>query len=611
MKRIEVGEKLKSFPAVTWNRLVEAHEASQGGLRPGIDVAGRQAGSQVPVDQGGMVVHVLNSTGAALKEFSVIGVGDPLFTPPATDLADASILGGVQFEAVSPLEASHRSAFALTLEPIGVERVGRAILPGATWARVNLLTENDRVCGVKDSQTQMLEGGTGSTPILWKPAAATGEKWCVVQLGGGAGGDSTMLVVTVQSPVAALTSTFTVPQGAYRVVFGDETRSSITVHNTRNEALAPGDTLPVWKRAADADYEPDRAGGTGSGSLVVHYELIEDMALSDTAKLAKPVLANGTIDAGASAFYVVDQGQQFVGRAAWTDAVGSEHGFRGYALKFADDYSGGVPGYRIISQDGPLRDIVVTLNADGDDGGGPFTATPVDTDYYGNPFNGRRPEADSGTGSFSVYDPHGVAEEAKQGEKWLVKYNEDSDQYDLHYRLELAPFGRIRGKINSVTITRSLSSMTLTECEAVEGREPPATVTAEIPDYAKMDIPSSYTGWVYARWNEKAGTDETDRWDTDSVQNLHWCLRGKVGFDATKEQVFFNDGAAETDMQWQEVVAAEVMLADPAPTVTLSNPTATSLRVKIDGQKRAVKILASAAATAISFQGDITGDDCT
>lgn len=369
---------------------------------------------------------------------------------------------------------------------------------------------------------------------------------------------STMLEVTIQSAVSAATSTFTVPQAAYRVVYGSESRDPITIHNTRSETLSPGDKLPVWKRAADGDYEPDRQG-SGTGTFVVHYELTEDMALADTAKLAKPVLANGTMDSGASAFYVVDQGQQFVGRAAWTDAVGSEHGFRGYALKFADDYSGGVPGYRIISQDGPLRDIVVTLNADGDDGGGPFTVTPVSTDYYGAPFNGRRPVADSATGAFEAHDPHSLAEFAKQGEKWLAKYNESTDQYDLMQRLELAPFGRIRGKV-AHTVDRTFSTVQLIECEAVEGREPPATVTASIPENAKLNISNGYTGWIYARFNELAGATDATKWDTDSAANMHWMLRGKKDWDAAKKMVLSSEGADEPDIQWKEAKPLDVIV---------------------------------------------------
>jgi len=422
----------------------------------------------------------------------------------------------------------------------------------------------------------------------------------------GGGDSSTMLLVTINQNVAP-GQNVTVDQEYYSVVFGAENRDTIEVVNRYNQTFAPGEYLPCWKREADGLYEPDRSG-EGSESTLVHFELAEDLSLADGAALAYEVDASGVADPAAQ-IYVLDPNAQFVGRAAYSDPLGEHLGYRGFAELAIGEYTQGRAGYRIITMEGSMRDIAVQLAADQNDAVADTPVAPLSQTVYGNPFHGRFPPADSATGQFTATDPYGVAAGAKLGDKFLVKFSGEDNGYHFAVRLEAAGYHRARGKISG-TITRGMATATLTDCEAVDGRKPPTDITATIPDYAPLDVPASYTGWIYVRWNERVGTDEASHWDTADLQNLDFALRGKADFDSTKYQVLITDGPDEADRKWVEAEDQTIFLADPAPTVTLSNPTSTSLRVKIDGQQRSVKVIPNAAATALSVQGDLAGEAC-
>lgn len=370
----------------------------------------------------------------------------------------------------------------------------------------------------------------------------------------------TMLKGTAQSAVLDTDATFTLV--VTEVIFGQESAATVTVKNSFEEAFDAGDKLTVFKRQADGDYEPDRATA-GTGSQVIHYELTQDMALADTARLAKPVLANGTIDSGADAFYVVDQKQQFMGKAAFTDAIGAKTGYRGYAVRFSDSYLGGLPGYRIISQEGPMLILAVVLSEDYQESPGTTTVAPLNADaqkQYGNPFRGRYPYADSGTGAFEVHDPYVIAKGSKQSDKWFVIYDEVNDRYNFFTPFYKQNYIRIRGKLKGSAVTRSSTTFIIDNVEAVIGKSPAASsateITVQVPPNAKVDIPSGYTEWIYAQWNDKLGSDDVSHWDCGDAANHYLHMRGHVGFSTSEFRLLTVEGNTEADMKWLSIAAA-------------------------------------------------------
>jgi hypothetical protein len=163
-------------------------------------------------------------------------------------------------------------------------------------------------------------------------------------------------------------------------------------------------------------------GGT-SGSQVVYFEITEHKVYGDNAVLAKPVLADGTMDSGADAFYVVDEKNLFYGRAAES----SEDGYRGFALRYTDDYSEGVPGFRIIEMEGPADFLVIEL---AQDLAGPSAECNLSTapNTFGLAFNGRTPPPEVEY-DLDVWDDLSVAEGAKDGEKWIAKWADQEEHY--------------------------------------------------------------------------------------------------------------------------------------------------------------------------------------
>ena len=202
MTRLPIGSPFpREFPGGTWNRLVELLEEVKpaGGTEP---LAGLLAAS----DPVGMVIHVVNETGEDLHEHAIGIIAKDSFAidPPEIveegeeeeDRADEVIFGGVQVEIVAPKEAPEapeegegnlNDTFVITIDLIPIGEVGRAYLPNAAWARVDIQDAEDSSAGPQDGDTKFLKSGTGSTLILVKPNG-TGKKWCIVLLRGGGGG---------------------------------------------------------------------------------------------------------------------------------------------------------------------------------------------------------------------------------------------------------------------------------------------------------------------------------------------------------------------------------------------------------------------------------------
>jgi len=545
--RVSPGDELKGNLTARWYNYV-THDQSLPAPQ-----AQRQA-SDLPAN----VVLVKNTTVSEVPRGGVLGIDGAIVT--ASNSANTFAANAQHVIGVAPNQDQHSGRVCVALEPIPAGKIRRAVVVGVAAAKVNVTNAGHRYANIVTGDTaELASGSTGAIPMT--PAeTGTGVQWATVFLPG-VGQSATCVKATVDSDVATSATTFNATKT--EVVFGEETGTTLTVRNSFAEEFSTGDTLILWKRDADGEYEPDRKGSGAGGSPAannVYYELTQDMALADAAKLAKPVLADDTMNAAAAAFYVVDSAQQYVGKAAFTDAIGAQNGYRGYCYKFTDDYnSTGVAGYRIINQEGPMMLIAVTLSEDGQSSG-TTTVAPLDADaqlQYGNPTRGRYPAADSGTGAFECHDDLGVIEFAESGDKWMVLYDEADDHYNFLHPITGAKFHRIRGKLKGSSVTRSSTSFVLDNVEAVSGASPAATaaseITVSVPVTAKVDIPSGATDWIYAQWNDEVGSDETSHWDCGDGANHHWFLRGREGFTSASFRVLVADGNTESDIKWVSV----------------------------------------------------------
>lgn len=310
-----------------------------------------------------------------------------------------------------------------------------------------------------------------------------------------------VIYAQVVGAVGTGTPTFTF-DNAVAVVGSVPTGGTGTAQNQYAQEYVDNDWVFLFQEKSSDQWLTER-GGT-SGSQVVYFELTENKSYGDAAKLAKPVLADGTMDSGADAFHVVDDKNQFYGRAA----EDGQDGYRGFALRFTDDYSEGVPGFRIITMEGPAQFLVVTLDED--------LASPTDCTYaedpavFGLAFRGRTP-APVGAVDVQVYDDLGAASGAESGEKWIVTWNEDDERYCFWRKLVPKKYYiRVRGD-TTATVSANTASFTIDTVELLQG-DMPALSGGELTIQNVAKIPLANGATAEFRWNE-----EDQQWETEPI----------------------------------------------------------------------------------------------
>jgi hypothetical protein len=249
-------------------------------------------------------------------------------------------------------------------------------------------------------------------------------------------------------------------------------------------------------------------GGT-SGSQVVYFELTENKQYGQDAALAKPVLPDGTMDTAADAFHVVDDQNQFYGRATYTDASPAtvHEGYRGFALRFTDDYEEEVPGFRIITMEGPAQLLLVELIGDVSSGNADVNILS-DPGAFGLAFRGRRPRIESAGFDLNVADPQSVATGAKSGEKWIVTWDETNEEYIFLHPLQT--FIRVKGTVGS-TVSASTTSFSAGSIEVIQGDMPElSSGNITVYNVAKVALPN--TTVAEFRWNR-----EEQQWETEPL----------------------------------------------------------------------------------------------
>lgn len=314
------------------------------------------------------------------------------------------------------------------------------------WGQGGNAAEPIRVRGVNADTLQnrrLKWSGSGYTPTtevitFYEPGSTTPktlsegeETWVIFRSAANryeeiAGDTGNVIYAQVVGAVGTGTPTFTF-DNAIAVVGTVPTGGTGTAQNQYAQEYVDNEWVFLFQEKTSDQWLTER-GGT-SGSQVVYFELTQNKSYGDASKLAKPVLADGTMDSGADAFHVVDDQNQFYGRAAESGA----EGYRGFALRFSDDYSEGVPGFRIITMEGPAQFLVVTLD---ENKASPTTdCTYVeDPSAFGLAFRGRRPAPVSAV-DVKVYDDLGVATEAVSADKWIITWNEGSERYTFWQKL--------------------------------------------------------------------------------------------------------------------------------------------------------------------------------
>lgn len=124
------------------------------------------------------IVRLKNITGDVVPQFGALGIGDPILSSVDSEQEFKRIIAH-EGDFPRPMQP-----FAVLLEPLGIDKIGRAVIQGATVAKCNF--PHDKLPYVDgDGTTTEPEGvADGHGKVLWKETG-TGSKWAVLLLGAG------------------------------------------------------------------------------------------------------------------------------------------------------------------------------------------------------------------------------------------------------------------------------------------------------------------------------------------------------------------------------------------------------------------------------------------
>jgi len=180
LRKVLAGEPFVA-PASTWNAFIDAaqdfkNRTADIGRQP---VAGFRSSG---------IITVKNESGAARRQFDVLGLDEPIFLPGggSSDAAEKSFRNFVAFRGQMPSKNEHVGKFVVLIEPLAAGAVGKGCVSGVCQVRVNVTDVDHEFAELADGKADVLESGdTGSAKILWKEDG-TGQKWAVVHLGASA-----------------------------------------------------------------------------------------------------------------------------------------------------------------------------------------------------------------------------------------------------------------------------------------------------------------------------------------------------------------------------------------------------------------------------------------
>jgi len=174
LRKVKPGEPFVAH-AATWNAFIDAAQDYQNRTA---DIS-RQPTAGF---RSSGIVTVKNESGGARKQFEILGLGEPIFLPSGA-AAEQQFKNVVTFRGVMPAEDEHEGKFAILLEPLAANAIGKGCISGVCQVRVNVTDEDHGFAEIADGKADVLDSGdTGSAKILWKESGK-GKKWAVVHLG--------------------------------------------------------------------------------------------------------------------------------------------------------------------------------------------------------------------------------------------------------------------------------------------------------------------------------------------------------------------------------------------------------------------------------------------
>jgi hypothetical protein len=173
--RIEKGQPLSTaISAAAWNRAQDAADIVLG------STPGQSAEPSKYAAGASNVVLIRNDSGVDLKVCGILGISGFAISPSAAEEMPSIVTLPVVI-GQSPVEATHLTNFAITLEPISAGKVGRAAICGVVAFRLVDRDGSHKYATVQTGFTDRLQStACGSLQILARGSTAgDGWKWAL------------------------------------------------------------------------------------------------------------------------------------------------------------------------------------------------------------------------------------------------------------------------------------------------------------------------------------------------------------------------------------------------------------------------------------------------
>lgn len=179
MEKVRSGEQVV-IRASTWNAFIDAANYAK-------EQRQNQRGRGIRSGVGAGVVLVKNAEAETRDRFTAL-VLDDIAVPPKVN-EDEFLSCAPVFIGQRMTDGREGKPYAILLEPLAKDQIGRAMVLGIVPAKVTVNDADDQYAvPTPGSSSGALESAsTGVARIVWK-AGGTGSQWCLLQLGGAGGG---------------------------------------------------------------------------------------------------------------------------------------------------------------------------------------------------------------------------------------------------------------------------------------------------------------------------------------------------------------------------------------------------------------------------------------
>ncbi len=173
-KKIRPGQRLPGIPSAPWNAMLDLVRERGGSALSGADPR---------LGNDSSVVRIHNTTGSDLNAHEAVGYSQPLFdvtTDPNQFKHNrpAPLVG----EVLAP--EFHIERWAVTIEPIASNMVGRAVVAGLAIAQINVVDAGHDRVDIAAANPVPQSAPLGAASIVWKESGV-GTKWAVLMLRAG------------------------------------------------------------------------------------------------------------------------------------------------------------------------------------------------------------------------------------------------------------------------------------------------------------------------------------------------------------------------------------------------------------------------------------------